>query len=173
MNLFALFFMIAAQLFFEKYLVESSQVDQFIHTHQNSSIEGVAPTHQEKVSSQTECFMQCKQYKCYFVQIVKQGVHLVHSCSLFKYIDNQSLEKSNIFQLDAETVDGCFGWFEMGATNGVYPIHIAGKKVKVFCEMTSEGGVWTTLLKRFDGSTDFARPWKEYQEGFGEMNGEY
>lgn len=47
----------------------------------------------------------------------------------------------------------------------IYPDHSNGKKV--FCDMTTNGGGWTVIQKRVDGSTGFYKTWKEYREGFG------
>ena len=41
-----------------------------------------------------------------------------------------------------------------------------------YCECTHDG-VWTIIQKRFDGSVDFHRDWKEYKDGFGDVNGEF
>ncbi|XP_056455524.1 mucin-2-like [Gadus chalcogrammus] len=41
----------------------------------------------------------------------------------------------------------------------------------VFCDMEHQGGGWTVIQRRRDGSVSFNRTWVEYSEGFGEMNG--
>lgn len=44
----------------------------------------------------------------------------------------------------------------------------------VYCDQTTAGGGWTVLQKRFDGSERFSdRTWIEYQNGFGNVTGEY
>lgn len=40
----------------------------------------------------------------------------------------------------------------------------------VYCEMEQEGGGWTVLQRRQDGSVNFNRTWAEYQSGFGELD---
>ena len=39
--------------------------------------------------------------------------------------------------------------------------------------MTTDGGGWIVIQKRFDGSIDFNRSWSDYKNGFGNANSEY
>ncbi|XP_052677505.1 ryncolin-2-like [Crassostrea angulata] len=59
--------------------------------------------------------------------------------------------------------------------DGVYTIYLSnGVKRRIFCDMATDGGGWTVIQRRFDGSTDFQnKSWKKYAEGFGHPGHEY
>lgn len=59
--------------------------------------------------------------------------------------------------------------------SGVYDIYPLGERytVQVYCDMDSEGGRWTVIQRRMDGTVNFYRPWNYYKMGFGNATGEY
>ncbi|XP_056023159.1 ryncolin-2-like [Ostrea edulis] len=64
-------------------------------------------------------------------------------------------------------------------TDGVYIIvpdnrtSVNVNEVRVYCDMTTDGGGWTVIQRRFDGKTDFHREWNDYKKGFGDPGREY
>ena len=59
-------------------------------------------------------------------------------------------------------------------SSGLYKIDPDGLgEFQVFCDLETDGGGWTVLQKRQDGSVDFYRGWHDYKHGFGFLNGEF
>ncbi|XP_074495795.1 fibrinogen C domain-containing protein 1-like isoform X2 [Sebastes fasciatus] len=43
----------------------------------------------------------------------------------------------------------------------------------VYCDMSTDGGGWTVIQRREDGSVNFFRDWDAYRDGFGRTTGEH
>uniref|UniRef100_A0A452GR78 Fibrinogen C-terminal domain-containing protein n=1 Tax=Gopherus agassizii TaxID=38772 RepID=A0A452GR78_9SAUR len=70
----------------------------------------------------------------------------------------------------------CAEAFKSGlTTSGIYTLTVpnSAEEKKTYCDMESNGGGWTVIQQRKDGSVDFHRTWKEYKMGFGDPAGEY
>lgn len=58
--------------------------------------------------------------------------------------------------------------------DGPYIINPQGKGfMRVFCDQSTNGGGWSMLQRRFDGSLDFSRDWNSYKVGFGNLTAEF
>ena len=76
----------------------------------------------------------------------------------------------------AGRVTDCCDAMTQGANeSGVYNIqqNNTNSSFNVNCDMETDGGGWTVLLKRQDGSVDFYLNWTEYKNGFGNLEGEH
>ncbi|XP_039766497.1 angiopoietin-related protein 7-like [Ornithorhynchus anatinus] len=62
-----------------------------------------------------------------------------------------------------------------GRKTGVYSVWPSpgAQHVNVLCEMDTEGGGWTVIQRRQDGSVNFSRTWGEYRDGFGSPRREF
>lgn len=76
---------------------------------------------------------------------------------------------------DSSLPKNCAELYKSGETiSGVYTIDPDGSGTfDVYCDQKTAGGGWTVFQKRLDGSVDFYRGWKEYNNGFGNQNGEF
>ena len=58
--------------------------------------------------------------------------------------------------------------------NGVYTIDPdGGGSMLVYCDMLNNGGGWTVIQRRVDGSVDFYLKWSNYEDGFGKLSGNF
>ncbi|XP_066925233.1 angiopoietin-1-like [Clytia hemisphaerica] len=145
-----------------------------------NEIAGLQPYRKETMSSKSKCYLMCQQTpgQCCYVQLVHQqdGQWI---CSLYEFVGdiNKHLSPSPGSVISAPKANpqmDCLDWLRLGYTkDGVYYINFNGYRRKVFCDMTTEGGGWIVMQKRFDGSEDFYHDWATYKEGFGNVDGEY
>lgn len=60
--------------------------------------------------------------------------------------------------------------------SGVYRVYIPYNSIEprfVYCDLSNMKENYLVFQRRKDGSEDFERTWKEYAEGFGNVNGEF
>ncbi|XP_062977423.1 fibroleukin-like [Elgaria multicarinata webbii] len=59
--------------------------------------------------------------------------------------------------------------------NGIYTIQPIPLRqpFEAYCDMVTDGGGWTMIQRRQDGTVDFNRTWQEYKQGFGSLQGEH
>ena len=59
-------------------------------------------------------------------------------------------------------------------SSGIYSIDPDGKGLmNVSCDMVTDGGGWTVIQRRVDGTTNFYLNWADYKRGFGSLAGNF
>ncbi|XP_025102349.1 uncharacterized protein LOC112568967 [Pomacea canaliculata] len=71
--------------------------------------------------------------------------------------------------------ESCRVWKTTGGKSGVYSIELpeTREKLRVWCDMDSGNGGWLVFQRRRDGSVDFYRNWTQYEQGFGDISGDF
>uniref|UniRef100_A0A3Q2QF10 Fibrinogen C domain containing 1 n=1 Tax=Fundulus heteroclitus TaxID=8078 RepID=A0A3Q2QF10_FUNHE len=70
----------------------------------------------------------------------------------------------------------CSGILGSGVSqDGVYSVFPTHEPdgFMVYCDMSTDGGGWTVIQRREDGSVNFFRGWEAYRDGFGTTTGEH
>ena len=145
---------------------------------ENATIVGVEPFYNQTTFSITECYLICHLQidKCFFVEVA--NVNEAWSCRLFHFNTTQDIEKHfRLSKVSGVSVPklpkDCAELKQLGLKDGVYTISFEGSTKKVFCDMTTDGGGWIVMQRRFDGSVDFNSSWNNYKNGFGDVYGEH
>ena len=73
---------------------------------------------------------------------------------------------------------GSLGSATQGSTppSGMYTmnnLHGPFSTSNVFCDMTTDGGGWTVILRRTGDNTSFEQNWEKYEDGFGDLTGSF
>uniref|UniRef100_A0A667YB55 Microfibril associated protein 4 n=1 Tax=Myripristis murdjan TaxID=586833 RepID=A0A667YB55_9TELE len=87
--------------------------------------------------------------------VLPAGVHCSPRCDISLTVDCDEIYKN------------------ISTKSSVYTIYPGITPVQVFCDMDTDGGKWTVIQRRMDGTVNFYRPWKQYKVGFGNGSGEY
>ncbi|XP_013886097.1 fibrinogen-like protein 1 [Austrofundulus limnaeus] len=104
---------------------------------------------------------------------LQQQELLLHRLQLLNQAGNRNHAQTHQVQ-DTQLTD-CSQVFTAGFNlSGLYRIQPSSSPsaLTVYCDMT-EGGGWTVVQRRLNGSETFNRSWSEYKDGFGDMTAEF
>ncbi|XP_060586278.1 fibrinogen alpha chain-like [Ruditapes philippinarum] len=92
------------------------------------------------------------------LEIIARGVHKFMDVAMVKFTDCKDIRDEF-----------------PEAQSGLYDIVLwqSGTILTVNCDMETAGGGWTIFHRRFDGSVEFYRNFTDYENGFGNADGEF
>ena len=159
------------------FCVTSQQLSRFFQlVKPNREVVGSQPIRVETKHSIIQCLMELVTLYSYFIEIQEtdSGKYI---CKMFRgsIVDYQTVSnsKSDIYGSTTKGKPLCQDHQGTSSKNGVYEISSSNQSLKVYCDMEQEGGGWTTIQRRVDGSVDFKRDWVDYKNGFGDPAVEY
>ncbi|XP_010619779.2 angiopoietin-4 [Fukomys damarensis] len=159
---------------------QSSNLETWLHTLEDDQTVQLEALHSEKKNLR----QQLDQHSSRLARI-QQGLEALRSnSSLLQQQQHQLLQSLQILKRMVEQNPGtavqvfqdCEDIRKFGLNkDGVYIILVPSlnQTKRVFCVMDPEGGAWTVIQRREDGSVDFQRNWEEYKQGFGNPAGEH
>ena len=99
------------------------------------------------------------------ILVVGVVIYAVDGCPVVVSVNGSCCEIKNDFK------------FSLQLASGIYNItNFCGNCQSVaqgYCDAKSGGGGWLVVQRIKDGSVSFDRGWIEYEEGFGDLNGEF
>ncbi|XP_061195431.1 fibrinogen C domain-containing protein 1-like [Saccostrea echinata] len=76
-----------------------------------------------------------------------------------------------VFQIPRDCQDYLWEGYRENRLYTIYPQKSG--RLDVFCDQLTDGGGWTVIQRRTDGSEDFFRNWTDYKYGFGNKSNEF
>ncbi|KAL3864191.1 hypothetical protein ACJMK2_005897 [Sinanodonta woodiana] len=131
-------------------------------------------------TEESQCFLKCLIDSGRCQAIFHNGLANTcqgHSAVLTELDDCHDEEGSNYYQkCTSRGKKNCQEILCSGQhATGVYTIYPDDDSngVSIRCDMDTDGGGWTVIQRRVDGSVNFDRLWTDYKSGFGNKNTEY
>ena len=89
--------------------------------------------------------------------------------------DDRLLDKYYCDCQNLQAKRDCREFYQYGIKiNGIYKVHQNILKIiQVYCDQKTDGGGWTVIQRRVDGSINFFRDWTNYKNGFGQLQNEF
>ncbi|XP_069103915.1 angiopoietin-related protein 7-like [Argopecten irradians] len=120
-----------------------------------------------EISNHGACAKYCKTEPCLAFSYTTDNSTCVTYSRFFE--ESTHAEISQLTSYFNRVINHCADL--IGYSSGVYKIGTDGPIV--YCDMDTEGGPWTVIQRRTQGDVDFYRPWSDFKNGFGDVNGDF
>ncbi|XP_017836542.1 ficolin-2-like [Drosophila busckii] len=90
--------------------------------------------------------------------------------------DQMSKKNTDLTLASSQFPSSCAEATALSRRSGAYLLQLPSYSPVPFiasCDEHTQGGGWTVVLRRQDGSVNFFLYWKDYKQGIGNVNGEY
>ncbi|XP_052682458.1 fibrinogen-like protein A [Crassostrea angulata] len=125
-------------------------------------------------SAKIQCGAECNKVfvgRCKFVDVIKGDRPMCRLISGFKTPENVSPGHPSGQFVRFKKVDAYYNSFAIGRDSLCTVSLATGRTIPSLCHYGEHN--WTIIQRRLDGSVNFRRNWREYEDGFGTFDSEY
>lgn len=120
------------------------------------------------ISNHAICAKYCKTEPCFSFSYTTYNSICETYSRIFEVSTHAEISQSTLY-FNKVIINSCADL--IGYSSGVYKIGIDGPII--YCDMDTEDGPWTVIQRQTKGDVDFYRPWSDYKNGFGDLNGDF
>lgn len=127
-----------------------------------------------KSSAKIRCGAECNKLRsgrCYFVDVINGNPPLCRLITGFKTPKNVSSGHLSDQYVRYKKYDAYYNSLATGQDSPCTVSLTTGRMIPALCHYGEHN--WTVIQRRIDGSVNFQRNWRDYEEGFGTFDSEF